>query len=278
MIEILIAVGVVLSVGLLAGIMLALASKFFGIEEDELQKQIRACLPGINCGACGYKGCDDYASALANGEAKPNLCVPGAEDTANALGKVLGVEVPTPLDLVAFVHCNGNCEATTKRTEYVGYSSCRAASMLFGGPDACTYGCMGYGDCAAVCPVSAICVKDGIAHVDSSICVGCGLCTETCPKKIITLVPQEAKTVVMCNNKDKGAEARKACKNACIACKKCEKTCPHGAITVKDNLARIDYDKCTGCGQCADVCPTGCIHNVFFPDLEPDGEINCQND
>ena len=150
--------------------------------------------------------------------------------------------------------------------------------MLYGGPDACTYGCMGYGDCAAVCPVNAICIKDGIAHVDSSVCVGCGLCVETCPKSIITLVPQEARTVVMCNSKAKGAEARKACKNACIACRKCEKTCPCGAITVKDNLARIDYDKCTGCGLCVEVCPTGCIHNVVFPDLEPDGDINCQND
>ena len=278
MIDILIALGVVAAIGLLAGLMLALASKFFGIEEDERQKQIRACLPGINCGACGFKGCDDYAAAMARGDAKPNLCVPGAEDTVNALGELLGVEISTPLDFVAFVHCNGNCEATAKRTEYVGYSSCRGASMLYGGPDACTYGCLGYGDCAAVCPVNAICVKDGIAHVDTSLCVGCGLCTKTCPKSIISLVPQDTKTVVMCSNEDKGADARKACKNACIGCKKCEKTCPCGAITVKNNLAHIDYDKCTGCGLCADACPTGCIHKVFFPDDEPDGVINCQND
>jgi len=278
MIDVLIAFSVVASVGLILGVLLALISKFFGVAEDERVKEIRACLPGINCGACGYKGCDDYAAALAESRARPDLCVPGAEDTANALSDLLGVEVATPKDEIAFVHCNGNCEATSKRARYDGVSSCKAASMLYGGPDACSYGCLGFGDCAGACPVHAICMKDGIAHVDSSVCLGCGLCVDTCPKKIITLKPQEAKTVVMCNNKDKGADARKACKNACIACKKCEKTCPEGAITVIDNLARIDYEKCTGCGKCAEVCPTGCIHNVFFPDLEPDGEINRPHD
>ena len=49
------------------------------------------------------------------------------------------------------------------------------------------------------------------------------------------MIPQETATVVMCSNKQKGADAKKACKNACIGCKKCEKTCPNGAITVIDN-------------------------------------------
>ena len=267
MIDILIAFGVVSGVGLLAGILLALISHFFGVEEDQKVKNIRACLPGINCGACGYKGCDDYAEALANGNAKPNRCIPGAEATAQQIGEILGIEVDTPTDVVAFVHCNGNCEATSKKNEYVGIQSCKAAAALYGGPDACQYGCMGFGDCAAVCPAGAICTKDGIAHVDTSRCLGCGLCVNTCPKKIISMVPQETQTVVACNNKDKGADAKKACKNACIGCKKCEKLCPEQAITVTDNLARIDYSKCTGCGICTEGCPTGCLKKVFFPDL-----------
>jgi heterodisulfide reductase subunit A-like polyferredoxin len=79
----------------------------------------------------------------------------------------------------------------------------------------------------------------------------------------------------MCSNEDKGADARKACKNACIGCKKCEKVCPHGAVTVVNNLAKIDYAKCEGCGLCADACPTGCMKKVFFPDLtEPYAETN----
>ena len=258
-----IALGVVAAVGLLAGVLLALLSKLFAVPGDEKVKKIRSCLPGANCGACGYKGCDDYAVALSGGAAA-NLCVPGGKDTADALGELLGIEVEAPKEVVAYVHCNGNCSATGKKTDYDGMRSCRAAAMLYGGPDDCKYGCMGFGDCAAVCPVQAICLKDGIAHVDSSVCIGCGKCEKACPKHIISLVPKNTSTAVMCNNKDKGADARKACKNACIGCKKCERTCPHGAITVTDNLARIDYEKCTGCGACAEACPTGCLHSVIL--------------
>ncbi len=275
MIDVLIALAVVSAVGLIAGVSLALISKFFGVAGDEKVKAVRECLPGVNCGACGYKGCDDYAAAVAEGKAKPDLCIPGAKDTADALGELLGIEIEPPRDVVAFVHCNGHCEATGKRAEYEGVSSCQAAAKLYGGPDDCLYGCMGFGDCAGACPVHAICIDDGIAHVNVNVCIGCGLCTETCPKHIISLIPRNVGTVVMCNNKDKGADARKACKNACIACKKCEKTCPEGAITVKDNLAVIDYGKCTSCGACVECCPTGCLHNVLLHNpSEPDGRIN----
>lgn len=272
--NILIACGVVSAVALLAGVLLALISHFFGVEEDKTVKELRACLPGVNCGACGFKGCDDYAATMAEGKAKPNLCIPGGDSTAEKLGEILGIEVEPPKDVVAFVHCNGNCEATTKKASYEGISSCRAAAMIYGGPDACRFGCIGLGDCAAVCPAGAICMLDGIAHVDTSRCLGCGLCEDTCPKKVISMVPQETAVVVMCNNEEKGADARKACKNACIGCKKCEKACPHQAITVTNNLAEIDYAKCTGCGTCVAGCPTGCLKQVFFPDLPEEVEEN----
>ena len=265
--DILIALGVVGGISLILGVLLALISKFFAVEEDEKVKAIRACLPGVNCGACGYKGCDDYATAVAEGVASPSLCVPGAEVTAKELGELLGVEVEVPADLVAYVHCNGNCTATAKKAVYDGVSTCKAASMLYGGPDACRFGCIGLGDCAASCPANAICMKDGIAHVDTERCLGCGLCQTVCPKHIISMVPQETEAVVACSNTDKGADARKVCSNACIGCKKCEKVCPNQAITVVNNLAKIDYDKCTGCGACDDVCPTGCMKQVVFPDI-----------
>ncbi len=266
-VDILIALGVVAGVALILGILLALISHFFAVKEDERVKAIRACLPGVNCGACGYKGCDDYAAAVADGTAKPNLCVPGAEATANELGEVLGIEIAPPADLVAFVHCNGNCEATSKKAAYDGISTCKAASMLYGSPDACRFGCLGLGDCAASCPADAICLRDGIAHIDTSLCLGCGVCQTVCPKQIISMIPQNTRTAVVCNNKEKGADARKACKNACIGCKKCEKACPHGAVSVVNNLAKIDYAKCTGCGECSSVCPTGCMKQVFLPDI-----------
>ena len=267
-IDILKALAVAAGVSLFLAILLSLVSRFFAVEEDETAKKIRACLPGINCGACGYKGCDDYAAALANGAAKPNLCVPGAESVACEIGEILNVEVESPKDVVAYVHCNGTCEAATKKAVYVGIDSCRAAAAIYGGPEACNYGCMGLGDCVRVCPADAICTQDGIARIDTRRCLGCGLCVDACPKHVISLVPQETVVAVMCHNRDKGAEARKACKNACIACKKCEKACPVQAIAVTDNLAQIDYTKCIGCGACVATCPTGCLKATHFPDLE----------
>ena len=266
--DIIIAFLVVAGIALLLGILLAAISHFFSVPENPVQQQVRACLPGVNCGACGYTGCDDYAAALAAGGVAPNLCIPGAQAVADEIGAILGVEAVAPVnDMVAFVACNGHCDATDTKAVYHGVSTCVAASMLYGGEGTCVYGCLGFGDCAMACPADAICRIDGIAHVDTSRCIGCGLCTKTCPKGIIRMVPQDAHVAVMCSNKDKGADARKACRNACIGCKKCEKTCPHGAITVVDNLAVIDYAKCTGCGACADCCPTGCLKKVFFPDL-----------
>lgn len=270
LIDVLTALAVVVSVGLFFGILLALFIRLFGVEEEEITKKIRAALPGINCGACGFKGCNDYAEALSQGKAKPNLCIPGAENTAKEIGELLGVEVEEPNDVVAFVHCNGTCDVAAEKSVYEGITSCKARSMIYGGPKSCNYGCLGCGDCAKVCVSEAICVSNGIARVDTSRCVGCGLCVKTCPKNIISMVPQDAPVAVYCSSKDKGAVAIKACKNACIGCKKCEKTCPDQAITVIDNCAVIDYTKCTGCGLCAEVCPTGCLKKVKFPDLPED--------
>ncbi len=270
LIDILTALIVLVSVGLIFGIILALFTRFFGVEEDKKTKEIRAVLPGINCGACGFTGCNDYAEALSKGTAKPNLCIPGADSVAKELGAILGVEVDKPKDMIAFVHCNGTCDAVTNKSVYDGIMSCQASSMIYAGPLACRYGCLGCGDCAKVCISNAIKVINGVAVVDTSLCVGCGMCAKKCPKKIISMIPQEAPTAVYCSNKDKGADARKACKNACIGCKKCEKLCPNQAITVTNNCAVIDYTKCTGCGACAESCPTGCLKNVSFPDIPKD--------
>ena len=267
---ILIAFLVMFGIALVACILLSVLSHFFGVEDDPRQKEIRACLPGINCGACGYKGCDDYAAALAAGGVAPNLCIPGAQKVADQIGGILGVESEPFKDVVAFVGCNGHCEATAPKAVYDGVQTCKAASMIYGGANSCRFGCLGYGDCAVACPANAICMIDGIAHVDTSRCLGCGLCTTQCPKRLISMVSQHTETVVMCSSKDKGADARKACKNACIGCKKCERTCPNGAIAVKDNLAVIDYEKCTNCGACVAACPTGCLKTVFFPNLPED--------
>ncbi len=262
MTEILLALAVVAGLGLIAAVLLTVASHFLRVKEDERVKMLRARLPGVNCGACGYSGCDEYAKALAEGGVKTNLCIPGADAVAAELAEILGLEAEDVVEHMAVVHCNGTCEATSKKAVYSGVQSCKGAAMLYGGPDACAYGCLGFGDCAAVCPVNAICMEQGIARIDRKTCIGCGLCAKTCPKGIISLIPDIENTAVLCSNRDKGALARKVCTNACIACKKCEKNCPTGAIKVEDNLAQIDYDLCTGCGICIEGCPTHCLKKV----------------
>ncbi len=249
-------------IGLIAGVLLALAAHFLQVKENDTIKRVRECLPGINCGACGYTGCDDYAKAIVENGEKTNLCIPGADQVADDIANLMGVSAQDVVEMMAFVGCNGNLDATDKTNNYNGVNTCVASSMIYGGPNNCKYGCLGCGDCAYICPVDAICLEDGIAHVNPDICVGCGMCVKRCPKDIIKLIPKVAKVVVMCNNKEKGAAARKKCKNACIACKKCELNCPSDAIKVIDNLATIDYDKCTACGICAEVCPTKCIHTL----------------
>lgn len=271
--DILIAFLVMLAITLLVGILLLVFSHFFFIEENPLKKEIRECLPGINCGACGCRGCDDYAAKLADKDIAPNLCVPGAQSVADKIGAILDIKVEPFKDVIAFVACNGQCDANPKIAEYDGVRTCFAASMIYGGANSCRYGCLGFGDCAAVCPADAICLEDGIARVDTSRCLGCGICVNACPKRIISIIPQEAETVVMCSNTQKGADARKSCKNACIGCKKCEKTCAREAITVKNNLAVIDYTKCTNCGDCVKECPTGCLKTMFFPNIPDDAYV-----
>ena len=135
------------------------------------------------------------------------------------------------------------------------------ASQLFGGSSLCSYGCLGYGDCAEACPYDAIKICEGVAQVDPLLCRACKMCIKTCPKHLITLMPlHERKAAVMCHNTDKGGPARKACKAACIGCMRCVKACEYGAVTVQNNLASIDTDKCVACGKCAEVCPSKCIH------------------
>lgn len=253
---------VVSAIGLIAGVVLTLASHFMHVPVDERVSKVREALPGVNCGACGFTGCDDYAKAVAEGIAKPNLCIPGADATAQEISKIMGVEFEDVVEMMAYVRCNGNCDATSSKACYDGQMTCRGANLVYGGPGKCRFGCLGCGDCARACPVDAICMKDGIARVNPKICIGCGLCASECPKGIISLIPQVAKIAVMCSSEDKGAVARKNCTNACIGCKKCENTCPNGAINVENNLAGIDYDKCTNCGACAEVCPTKCIHKI----------------
>lgn len=257
--EIVSAIIIVGVIGLICGIGLSIASVLMSVPVDETVSKIREELPGANCGACGYSGCDGYAEALAKGETKPGLCSPGGEALNQKLAEILGVDVEKTEPKTAFVKCNGNCENTSKKYEYFGVETCLAANMLYGGDGDCAFGCLGYGDCQNACPFGAISVKSGIAVVNKELCTACGLCTEVCPKNIIDIVPIEKTVRVNCSNTDKGALTRKVCKVGCIGCMKCVKVCEVGAISVENNLARIDYSKCIDCKKCAENCPVNAI-------------------
>ena len=245
-------------IGLVLGIILSLASKFFAVPNDERTEKIRECLPGVNCGACGYSGCDGFAEALAKGEVKPNLCIPGGDVTAAELSKILGVEVIV-IKKTATVHCKHGLDKAASQFAYSGVASCSAANLMYNGFLSCKYGCLGLGDCITACDFGALSLEDGNVKVNKDKCIGCGKCASACPKHLITIDSADTPYYTACSNKTKGAAARKECSAACIACKKCEKVCPNSAVSVIGNLAVIDSEKCTGCGECERNCPTKCI-------------------
>ena len=258
--DILIATLIVASIGLVCAFVLVLASKFFALPENKKFTEIRECLPGANCGACGYAGCDGYAKALAkNDSTKTNLCTPGGDAAAQQIAAILGKESEGVIEKVAVIHCYGDCNHTSNKMDYIGITGCDAAKTMYGGERKCTFGCIGFGDCVKACPQHAICLQNGIAHINTRLCTGCGICTRTCPQHLITLMADEHNVLVTCSNKEKGAIVKAKCSNGCIGCKKCEKNCPSGAIKVEDNVAKIDYNLCTKCGLCAENCPVGCI-------------------
>ena len=76
--DILIAIGILGGLGLLFGLVLAAASKVFYVETDPRLDELNACLPGANCGGCGFAGCSAYAEAVFKGEAPIGKCASGA--------------------------------------------------------------------------------------------------------------------------------------------------------------------------------------------------------
>lgn len=261
----------VVIIGLVLAVVLTIASKVFFVPVDETVANLRAELPGANCGACGFAGCDDYANALgADHSMSTGLCPVGGAAVAAKLAEVLGVEAVAEEPKVAVVHCNGNCDARGELLEWNGINTCKAAKQFFGGMKACSYGCIGLGDCERVCAYDAIHVCNGVSVVDREKCVSCGMCAKECPNHIIDILPKKNLVTVQCSSTAKGAVARKQCDNACIGCMKCTKVCKFEAIKVENNLASIDAEACKNCGLCAKECPTGAIINMRVQKKKPE--------
>ena len=257
---ILIAAGIVGAIGIFIGLFLGIAGIKFKVEVDEREEAILGNLPGNNCGGCGYAGCSGLAAAIVKGEAPVNACPVGGEKVGNAIAEIMGVASEASEPMVAFVHCQGDCDKAKTDYEYTGAQDCRMLSFVpNGGPKSCNSGCLGFGTCAAVCPFDAIHVVNGVAVVDKEKCKACGKCIAVCPKKLISLIPKKAAVKVACSSTDKGPVAMKACDVACIGCGLCVKNCPSEAIRVENFHAIIDYEKCTSCGTCILKCPKKAI-------------------
>ena len=252
------AVAVLFIMGIVFAILLGVAAKVFAVEVDERVPLVRDCLPGANCGDCGYPGCDGLAAAIVEGTAPVNGCPVGGAAAAAKIAEVMGVAVEAGERKVAHVYCNGGCNAVDK-TKYEGLQDCTAAMRVAGGPKACAYGCMGLGSCVKACAFDAIHVVDGIAVVDKEKCVACGKCVASCPNHLIELVPYKAEHLVQCSSHDKGKDVKAVCAAGCIGCTLCTKQCEFDAIHMENNLAVIDYEKCTNCGKCAEKCPVKVI-------------------
>jgi len=250
---------VLTAIGLIVGIGLVFTGNKFRVEVDERETAVRERLPGNNCGACGFAGCDAMAAAIVKGEAPVNGCPVGGGPVTQKIGEVMGVTAEAEERKVAFVRCKGSCEVTHNQGNYVGIKDCRSAVLSGINVTECDYGCLGFGSCVAVCPQNAIRVSNGVAEVDRRKCIGCGLCVKACPKGLIELIPSSKQVAVQCSNKDKGPLVKKVCSAGCIGCSLCVKQCEHDAVTVENNLAHINYQNCVQCGKCAEKCPVKVI-------------------
>ena len=254
-----ISVGIVAGIfagsAILIGILILIVGKVFKVNVDEKITKILDNLAGANCGGCGCSGCSGFAQKLAEGGANLSDCHVTSPEKKAEIAALLGIELKDEEPTVAVVHCNGGVENCADKFVYKGNPTCAANASLYGGNKACSYACLGCGDCKAVCPENAISVDGKLAEVDPDRCVSCGACISTCPKGIIDRIPSSAPIYVACSSNCKGKDVMNVCKVGCIACGICAKVCPHGAITMKDNLPEIDYTKCTGCLTCVNKCP-----------------------
>ncbi len=248
--------------GLFFAIFLFFAYQKLAVEEDPKVKQVEDLLPGANCGACGYPGCAAYAEAIVLEGEEIGKCAPGGPEVAEAISKLMGKEAAFIEPKVAHLMCQGDENVAFVRSTYNGEQSCRVADFTVKGNKACTYGCLGFGDCVESCPFDAMYMSDrGLPVVIEEKCTGCGICVQTCPRDILELVSPDQKVFVACRNKDKGAISRKLCKVSCIACGLCVKAAPEGSMKMENNLAVIlDYKQVDSKSE--DVygkCPTKAI-------------------
>jgi Na+-translocating ferredoxin:NAD+ oxidoreductase RNF subunit RnfB/ferredoxin len=256
-----VAVGFLTVLGIFLAIVLVVANKYLFVYEDPRIDEVEAMLPAANCGACGTAGCRNFAEKLVAGEVTPGQCTVNPKETSVAIADFLGVALGKVEKRVARLACAGGRHVARIRASYDGLSSCRAAALVSGGGKGCRWGCLGLADCEAVCEFDAISMdRYGLPVVDVDKCTACGDCVDVCPKDLFSLQPLSHQLWVACKSEDFGDAAEAECEVMCTACGRCAMDSPEGLVTMKNNLATIDYTKNGLASQIAiERCPTGAI-------------------
>ncbi|MFC2061786.1 RnfABCDGE type electron transport complex subunit B [Elusimicrobiota bacterium] len=249
-------------IGIAAGLLLVIAYGKLKVDEDPKIEKILEILPGINCGACGYASCHEYAAAVCKGDAAIDLCRVGGADTCKKIAQIAEVEhAGEEKILKAVVRCG--VKDRKYSASYNGPETCVSTALLGGGMT-CKYGCFGYNDCVEACPFDAIYLNENsLPVVNIEKCTGCGLCVQACPRDIIVLREIKDKKIVYvgCSNKQSGKDTRRVCDVGCIACKICEKKAPEGSFKVDDDLSEVIFqDKDINVEDIK--CPTECIYEA----------------
>lgn len=248
-------------VGLMFGLLIAVAHRKLAVWEDPRLEAVTGMLPGTNCGACGFGGCRAFAEATIEGRIEPAGCTVMGPDEREAVAGYLGVEAGEAVQRVARLLCAGGSDVAHTKADYYGVESCAAAVAVGGGGKACAWGCVGLADCAVVCDFDAIHMSDvDLPVVDIDGCTACGDCVEACPLDLFVLMPVEHHLLVQCRCLLEGEAATDACAVACNGCERCVVDAAPGLISMQSGLAVVDYDRIELADPDATVrCPTGAI-------------------